>query len=231
MGTATDPETRHGFFTVAHVPTLAEVQPVPEAQIRAHGQYYARLLSMLQDLELHAHEDATGNYWFGRTDAQVAEHERWVYVIPQDQLLQGRDWNDTRYGTLEGCEGEYLMYANLDFLDEIEELHTIMEAVLYRLTADRDPAASDPSMIKAKVILMRRNCTYIGAPEMLQMIHATWDQELHDVLHHYDAWCERHEASGMPRSLALRMHGMEPYLRASATGWKWLKRIPAVPIE
>jgi hypothetical protein len=211
-------------------PVLAELVPVEDDELTSYaGGDDLRLV--LQDLQLACFEDMDGRFWFGSSDPNLPDHDRWVLTVDRVDLssvFAARSWRDVYFSNVMECgtaitaggrsTQDSIVFALQDLAQEIKEaMETLYEPDELQLLHIHEERQA-----KRRELYQAFNTFYYYGfiPEVLRL---TWNQDMHDLVRHPETWLARHpEAAGMPHELVLRMHGLAPYVDDKRSGNDWL---------
>jgi hypothetical protein len=210
------------------LPLLSEVRRVPVAEMREHGQT-VYLLHAMKHLGVGCFVDELGTYWFGASDPDHIEHDRWLYAL-KDWQLSERGYTSTGVGIIHGCTlDDWVRPGTLDVVQSLSELDLIQTQVLgavgWASRAERQVLARNFLVAARELgLLIPEQKIILGPERMVPATRIRWTQAQHDILHHWDTWCEANNPDGLPRELVLRMHGLGAYANSREPGNQWLHR-------
>jgi hypothetical protein len=224
---------------------LSDMREVAESALE---MLHDALPAAMKPLGLRAYVDPAypHRYWMGLDHPQVPEHDRWFFMVENRAAARKES----------GRVGIYTVNAKFDAEGSLAfrpvrhcatGLHGVQSdgwdgekdliEVLWHLFDEIQDALNDAPQSLAgafkadermrKLMLMYQAFGYLGIDYSNELLPLTWDQNLHDLLHHYDGWVARNpEAQDLPRDLVLRMHGLKDYADHLATGLDWLNVYP-----
>jgi hypothetical protein len=207
-------------------PVLAELTRVYEGLSRDEGG--SELERNLALLMLSCYQDVDGRFWFGMDAPDFPDHDRWIATVSMDDFTRaGRSWHKVYFSNVLAC-GSLMTYGERLDGNLVEDF-----AELAKEFQDAAKALQDPAEVACRGVYQARQLkrleiyqafntfNYDGLEEAQARL--TWDQDLHDLIRHYDTFQANHpECAGLPHDLALRMHGLGTYVDARAGGDDWL---------
>jgi hypothetical protein len=214
----------------------------------ALSSLYKGLPRALARLPLEMYVDAADTYWVGIKGEGFAEHHRWLYAVQPARLqpMRGGLGEVAVNGVpVEKIPGRYAysdvvqcgsvlrspnpgsLHSNHGFknlTDEIDSLASEIENEIEESEEYDSMTELDELAWKRKALIIFQSFDLTGVYASSQSVKLPWDQDMHDLIHHYDLWLANHpEAADMPRDLTLRMYGLGYYVEGQQNSdYDWL---------
>jgi hypothetical protein len=201
------------------VPYLAEVRRVPDERLYEYPHADDLLIAMNR-AGIGCFADEAGNYWFGSSAPEIPEHVRWLYTLSLEARMD-RGYNSSRFRVLRLCGSDTLAVPPplTDLIDELLDLASQQAQTLRRIDA-QDP--EEQQRLARNFLTASREFGLRSPIHMVPFTRAPWNQELHDILRHWDEWSALNNPENMPQDLVLRLHGLASYaeeLRTNTQYW------------
>jgi hypothetical protein len=234
--------------------------PARETLTRVSGRELTRLYEglprALERLPLEVYVDAADTYWFGIQGEGFAEHHRWLWAaepgkpeagpfglreieingVPVEKIPRRYTYSDVvQCGSVLRVPNRNGLRSHHGFKNLTDEIYSLAGEIEGELEDDADYETLtelDQLDLKRKALVIYKSLGYTGIYALRDFGSLTWDQDLHDLLHHYDAWLANHpEAADMPRELVLRMYGLGAYVEGqAASDYDWLDSYDDEPL-
>jgi hypothetical protein len=192
-------------------PAMAEMARLSNEDLGIQ-QDGAPLVLVMKRLDLGCYIDPRGYYWFGANSPHVAEHSRWLAVVEKRALYQAGSWSRVEFASfLSGTPQLPLKRTPLvgGFAEVLEQIEGVLNDLPVSVAPFNRRGEFTISTV-SKALQIWCTIAYNAMDE--HHMRLTWDQEMHDLIHHYDLWQTRHpETQGVPRDLVLRANGLSEY--------------------
>jgi hypothetical protein len=159
---------------------------------------------------------ASATTWLGFRDGDIHDHDRWLFCIPDNastwyKVLRERELHAVIHPT----ESESRL-AELRLLPQLRSPGLISMLMDQLVSLDHSMAMEVDFMGATALphhLLLHYSVMFpnLMTREVLEL-GEKWDlKELHDIVHHYEAWAADTEFEGMPQDLVLRMHRLHDF--------------------